>query len=613
MLYKTNKRGGQMSQGYLSIETRLAGDGIPVEGARVYIVSAPMQGSTSEVSDTYYNYYLKTDSSGNTGFIRFETPDASMSENINNTQVPYSVADVYVLADGFYPTRVKNVQIFADTQSVLPINLIPISGGYTGTTAGIMNFIIPQNQLLSGDSHNMQGPGINQTEALIAEDIYIPESIVVHLGTPSSNARNVTVPFTEYIKNVASSEIYPTWPEEALKANIYAIISLTLNRFFTEWYRSQGYDFDITSTTSYDQSFVAGRNIFENISRIVDDIFNTYVTREGYINPLFTTFCDGRTVNCNGLSQWGTVSLAENGNNALQILRYYYGNDINLTSTSDIRSAKSSYPGTPLSLGSSGEDVLVIQQQLMRIRDNYPAIPLIPTIDGNFGSSTDRAVRTFQEIFDLAVDGVVGKSTWYRISYIYSSVAKLAETVGEGVSDIFSENIPTITISLGDTGNYVLLLQKLINYISVFYPTVPSVSEDSIFGQATQDAVRQFQSTFGMNMTGIVTPIVWNALYQVYINIINSITPNLPNQGFPGTELRRGSSGESVKLMQTYLNVIARRYPTIPSVSADGIFGGDTEEAVLAFQRAVRLNPTGVIDVSTWERIVELYNFEESR
>ena len=599
-----------MSQGYLSIETRVANDGVPIEGAKIYIVPS---GQGTEVSDSYYSNYLLTDSSGNTGFIRFEAPDKTLSENINNTQLPYSLVDVYALADGYFPTRVKNVQIFGDTQSLLPIIMIPFSGSYTGTDNGTVIYDIPANQLLNQDSHTMSGPSSEQAEPLIAEQIYIPEFITVHLGTPSSSARNVTVPFTEYIKNVASSEIYPTWPEEALKANIASIVSLTLNRFFTEWYRSQGYDFDITSTTSYDQSFVEGRNIFENISRLVDENFNTYVTREGYSNPLFTTFCDGRTVSCNGLSQWGTVSLAENGNNALQILRYYYGDDVNLTSTDSIQSAQSSYPGSPLKLGDTGENVITIQQQLLRIRENYPAIPLIPTIDGVFGSSTDSAVRTFQEIFDLSVDGIVGKATWYRISYIYSSVAKLAETVGEGVSDIFSAEIPNVTLSLGDTGNYVLLLQSLLDYINIFYPSVPSVAKDGVFGSATDDAVRQFQRTFSLLQTGVVNETVWNVLYRVYLDIINSVTPSLPNQGFPGRDIRRGDSGENVKLMQTYLNAISARYPNIPPVSEDGIFGGDTEDAVLAFQRAVRLNPTGVIDVSTWERIVELYNFDRTR
>jgi peptidoglycan hydrolase-like protein with peptidoglycan-binding domain len=222
-------------------------------------------------------------------------------------------------------------------------------------------------------------------------------------------------------------------------------------------------------------------------------------------------------------------------------------------------------------------------------------------------------VRTFQEIFDLNVDGIVGKSTWYRISYIYSSVAKIAETIGEGVSDIFSGEIPDVTISTGDSGSYVYLLQSLLDYISVFYPSVPAVTKDGIYGRATEDSVKQFRKTFGLSEGGDVSPVIWDALYKVYLDIINSVTRVLPNQGFPGENLSRGDSGENVKLMQTYLNVISRRYPTIPPVSEDGIFGGDTESAVIAFQKAARLNPTGVIDVSTWERIIELYNFEESR
>ena len=569
-----HKRGGQMSQGYLSFTTRLANDASPVSGAKIYILpsSAAMSDgyNSSSVSDTYYSYYLITDSSGNTGFLRIDTPNTSITENPNSTAVPYTSVDIYATADGFYPVRVRGVQVFGDTESVLPINLIPISSDFSGTIGGVLDFTIPKNQLLSADGHNMQGPGASQTEPLISEDIYIPETITVHLGTPSSNARNVTVPFNEYIKNVASSEVYPNWSEEALKANIYAIISLTLNRIFTEWYPSQGYNFDITSTTSFDQSFVPERNIYENISRLVDENFNTYVTRQGYVNPLFTTFCDGRTVSCNGLSQWGSEELARKGKDALQILKYYYGDDINLTSTNDIRSAESSYPGTPLRLGSSGNDVLKLQGYLTRIRENYPAIPIIPTLDGQFGFSTDAAVRAFQEIFGLGSDGIAGKSTWYRISYIYSSVRKLAEVIGEGESDVFSQEVPNVTISLGDSGDYVLLLQKLLNYISVFYPTVTSVSEDSIFGQLTANAVRSFQSTFGLGATGVVTPKVWDALYKVYIDIINSVTPSLPNQGFPGYDLKRGSSGEAVRLMQTYLNSISRqRYPNIPEVTED--------------------------------------------
>ena len=602
-----------MATGYLSVETRLYDDSLPVSGAKVYIASSNAFSNSinpsSEVSESYYNYLLTTDASGNTGFIRVETPDPLLTENQNNTIMPYSLVDVYVTKEGFLPIRIKNVQIFGDTQSILPVTMLPDNGNAAQEFSPVLTFTIPQNKLMTQTQNTMKGPSETQAEPLISEDIYIPEFITVHLGTPSSNARNVTVPFTEYIKNVASSEIYPTWPEEALKANIAAIVSLTLNRYFTEWYPSQGYNFDITSTTSYDQSFVEGRNIFENISNLVDEYFSLYVTREGFINPLFTTFCDGRTVSCNGLSQWGSVSLAEQGNDALEILRYYYGEDVNLTATDDIRSSESSYPGTPLRLGDTGEDVLTKQLQLARIRENYPAIPLIPAIDGVFGSSTDAAVRTFQEIFDLPVDGIIGKATWYRISYIYSSVAKLAEVIGEGVTDIFSEDVPTVTISSGDSGNYVLLLQSLLRFISIFYPTIPAVSVDGIYGNATQNAVVQFQSTFNLSPSGVVTPTVWQSLYDVYRGIIRAITPSLANQGFPGRDLKRGDSSENVRLIQEYLNEISNIYPQIQPLTVDGFFGEATENAVLALQRALGITATGVVDVSTWERIVQLYNF----
>lgn len=599
-----------MSLGYLSVITRIADSASPISRTAVYIAVGGNERSNTAVSESYYSYYLTTDSSGNTGFIRLETPNVSLTENPESFQTPYTSVDVYVEAEGFFPVRVRNVQVFGETQSILPVNMLPKSSGYINLVDGVMDFTIPSNHLLSSETHGMRGPGIQLSEPLISEDIYIPNTITVHLGTPASEAQNVTVPFNEYIKNVASSEIYPTWPEESLRANIHAIISLTLNRIFTEWYRSQGYDFDITSTTSYDQSFVVGRNIFENISRIVDEIFNTYVTREGFVNPLFTAFCDGRTVSCNGLSQWGSVTLAEQGDSAIQILRYYYGDDVLLISTNDIRNAESSYPGTPLRLGSSGENVLRIQGYLTRIRENYPAIPIIPTLDGEFGFSTDAAVRSFQQIFDLDVDGIVGKSTWYRISYIYSSVRRLAELIGEGESEVFSSNVPDFTVRMGDSGDYVLLLQKLLNYISVFYPTVSSNSEDSVFGSFTAESVRSFQRTFGMEITGIVTPNVWDALYRVYIDIINTVTPTLANQSFPGTDLKRGDRSEAVRLMQTYLNAVSESlYPSIPRVSEDGIFGEATENAVIAFQQSVGLPVTGVIDVTTWERIAELYNF----
>ena len=243
---------------------------------------------------------------------------------------------------------------------------------------------------------------------------FIPEQITVHLGTPSSNAPNVTVPFSDYVKNVASSEIYPTWDEDALRANILAIVSFALNRVYTEFYRSRGYDFDITNSTAFDQYFVNGRSFFDNVSRIVDELFNDYLRRPGFVEPLAAKFCNGTTVTCEGLSQWGSQNLAQQGYNANQIIRSYYGN-VETVVNAPIRGNTSSYPGTPLRVGSSGPNVVVIQTELNRISQNYPAIPKIPVVDGIFGPQTESAVRKFQEVFNLTPDGIVGKATWYAL------------------------------------------------------------------------------------------------------------------------------------------------------------------------------------------------------
>jgi len=607
-----------MSYGYLSVFARTANDGLPIEGAKVYIaISQPEEVGKTYVSPSYYDYLLTTNSSGITQFIRIETPETEESYIRDNPTVPYSTASVYIEADGFYPMRINSVQVFSGTQSILPAELVPETPDYTSNAGGVITYDVPPNVLYNPGSNqssteqSFSPSDIKRARPFILDSVFIPEYVTVHLGVPSSNAQNVTVPFTEYVKNVASSEIYPTWPENSLIANIHAIVSLILNRIYTEWYPSQGYDFDVTNTTQFDQAFVPGRNIFGNISRLVDEYFNVYVVREGEESPLFTQFCDGKTVFCEGLSQWGTVALAERGFTPIQIIRYYYGDDVNLAQTNDVRSSPVSYPGTPLRLGDSGENVLEIQRQLMRIRQNYPAIPLIPTIDGRFGASTDAAVRAFQEIFDLEVDGIVGKATWYRISYIYSAVIRLAEVLGEGIPTIFENIIPDVTISIGEQGDYALLLQLLLNYISYFYPTVEGVVRDGIFGQNTLNSLISFQRTFGLAQDGIVNNADWTALYMVYRYILRLIRDTDANQQYPGTELSIGDTGEAVRLMQTYLSALSERYPSIPTLSPDGVFGNATERAVLNFQRSFGLPVTGRIDAATWERIVEIYNFSQ--
>jgi hypothetical protein len=249
---------------------------------------------------------------------------------------------------------------------------------------------------------------------------FVPQQITVHLGSPSSNAPNVTLPFIDYVKNVASSEIYPTWEESALTANILAIVSFALNRVYTEFYRSRGYDFDITSSTAIDQAFVNGRSYFTRISNLVDRLFNDYLRRPGFVEPLAAKFCNGTTVTCEGLSQWGSQNLAQQGNNSTQIIRNYYGN-VEIVNDAPVRGYTTSYPGTPLRRGSTGPNVVVVQVELNRIARNYPAIPKTPT-DGVFNTATFDAVTKFQEVFGLTPDGIVGKATWYRLAYIYVAV-----------------------------------------------------------------------------------------------------------------------------------------------------------------------------------------------
>lgn len=349
---------------------------------------------------------------------------------------------------------------------------------------------------------------------------FIPQNITVHLGPPDSNAANVTVPFSDYVKNVASSEIYPTWDEAALRANIYAIVSFALNRVYTEFYRSRGYDFDITNSTAIDQFFVNGRSYFENVARIVDELFNDYLRRPGFVEPLASKFCNGTTVTCEGLSQWGSQNLAAQGYTAPQILRSYYGN-VEIVNNAPIRGITSSYPGTALRRGSSGPNVVVIQVELNRISQNYPAIPKLSPVDGIFGSKTEAAVRKFQEIFGLEVDGIVGKATWYALVRLYTAVTQLSELRSQGQRFYsISWEYPN-SPQLGSTGEKVRHLQYMLAILAAYIPQIPSVTVDGKFGQETLSSVLAAQRYFDLPETGIVNASTWEEIYDQYSGIEN--------------------------------------------------------------------------------------------
>ena len=440
----------------------------------------------------------------------------------------------------------------------------------------------------------------------------IPEFITVHLGAPDAPAENVTVPFDEYIKNVASSEIYPTWPENALRANIYAIISFALNRDFTEWYPSRGDDFDITNTTAFDQAYVKNRTVFENISRIVDEIFNSYIVRQGFIEPFFAQFCNGTTSTCAGLSQWGTVTLAEQGLTPYEILQNYYGEDINIVTNVPVTNIDRSYPGEPLRLGDAGNDVSIIQTQLNAVARNYPAIPRIQTVNGVFDVATENAVRKFQEIFFLDVNGIVDQATWYKIKQYYVGVRRLAELTSLGVTAADVTVPYESELSSGSSGISVTSLQYYLNVIAYYNPNLNVFPIDGVFGPSTVNAVNAFQNFYGLPVTGVVDRETWNLIEEIYRQIEESLPEGYSEglaKAYPGYFLSEGMEGPDVRDLQTYLSLISQNIQGIPPVEVDGIFGPATTAAVRAFQSLYAIPVNGAVGPVTWFYIGNEYDF----
>lgn len=516
-----------MAIGFLKMQARTAHDAVPLSGVRIRVQES--NGNTL--------YELTTDNNGETQEIPLETLDKNFSKNPYFSGNPYKSYQVLAQAPGFNTLFVTEIPIFEDETAVLPLALVPMQ--QIQRTPEVTEIIVGKPAVAMQEERRQPGTA---SSPYILRQVVIPNPITVHLGAPAASASNVQVSFPDYIKNVASSEIYPTWPRAALTANIYAIITFALNRVYTEWYASRGYNFDITNSTAYDQYFVYGRPIYESISRIVDDIFNEYVRRQGQNAPYFTSFCNGSTVTCTGMSQWGSVSLANQGLTPLQILRSYYPPDIEIVETNIITGVLSSYPGTPLRIGNMGLNVQTLQAYLTRIRRNYPAIPAITNKSGTFGDSTDAAVRSFQKIFNLTQDGIVGKSTWYKISSVYAAVTRLAELDSEGNTLGIGTVPPDSILRQGTQGADVITLQYLLNVISEYYPSVPAPVQDGIFGSGTRQSVIAFQQRMGVNPDGIVGPLTWTALYDTYRGIEQNVPPVLPENPVSEYVVQAGDS-----------------------------------------------------------------------
>lgn len=438
--------------------------------------------------------------------------------------------------------------------------------------------------------------------------VTIPETITVHLGLPDdTSAENITIPFISYIKNVASSEIFPTWPEASLRANILAQITFALNRVYTEWYRSRGYNFDITSTTQFDQQYTPGQEIFGNVGQIVDEIFNDYVVRQGNVQPLFTQYCNGTTVQCAGLSQWGTVPLAQQGLTPYEILQNYYGDDINIVRDAPTSANLPSYPGTPLRLGMRNEEVRTIQRQLNRIGQNYPALgPALP-LNGLYDVATEETVRRFQNIFNLDADGIVGKATWYRIKAIYNAVKGLGELISEGLNISETDRIFPRVLQRGDSGTEVQTLQYFLAVLAYFNDALPQIRISGTFDNETEQAVLQFQKQHQLETDGIVGRATWNAIEQSYERLRAALSEQYADAYrdlYPGFFLTPGQNNEEVRLLQDLLNRAARNPVSgISAIAVDGVYGPATEQAVRAIQANAGLQVTGSVGPLTWAAI----------
>lgn len=405
-------------QGFLRIQVISRENNRPIDNARVNITYT---GGSGNILET-----LQTDSAGNTEQVTLDTPPLEYSMSPSENQ-PYSEYSFQVEAEGFEPTLIAGAELLPDVTALQRIRMTPLR-----REGQFQDYVIPAHTLFEEYPAKIPEAEIKpmqESGEIVLPKVVVPEYVVVHNGVPQdATAQNYWVTYKDYIKNVASSEIYATWPADTIRANVLAIMSFTMNRVYTEWYRNQGYDFTITSSTAYDHKWIPERNTYDTIDAIVDELFSSYLSRPNVKQPILTQYCDGRRVTCpNWLSQWGSKYLGDQNYSAIEILRYYYGEDMYINTAESVAGVPISWPGSNLDIGSSGEAVRQIQEQLNVISEVYTAIPEIDLVDGIYGEETQNSVREFQSVFGLTENGIVDYRTWYRIQEIYVAVTRIAE------------------------------------------------------------------------------------------------------------------------------------------------------------------------------------------
>ncbi|MCL2353556.1 MAG: peptidoglycan-binding protein, partial [Defluviitaleaceae bacterium] len=597
------------TQGRLLLQVVAAGGDILIDNATITL--------TDQRDNVVYQ--LHTDRTGHAPEVILETPCVTTTYDPYAKEKRYARYNARVEAKGYNPVLYKGIMVIGDNTAIQVIEMHPLVENES-----------PILEIMDVSGHALDGPvypeDVNfddpenpflRPDVWKPRDVAIPNYITVHLGRPEVWAPNVRVPFIDYIKNVTSHEIFDSWPEETITANVWCIISLTLNRIFTEFYRSRNLNFDITSATSIDQMYVHHGTIGARISAIVDGIFNQYLAQIGHLEPFLALYNDGTTANIPGrLSQWGSFFDArDRGMNAWQIIEKYYRPALELRESNNFKGPLESWPGHSLSEGSSGLAVETMQRYLNRVLGRYTDIIINP-VDGVFGASTRNSVRVFQQIYNLPQTGVIDRATWYQISRIYAIEKALWEMNSEGIRIGIGRTPPTTVIRQGATGRLVTELQFLLDYIGLFYDSIPFVADTSRFDGLTTESVREFQRIFGLNVDGVVGPITWRKLYDVYWGIKENTPepqpapppvnpPNMPP--YPGSLIRLGSTGESARLIQGALNRLSEAIPTIGKVPEDGVFGESTREAVMAFQRTFGLTIDGIVGPITWDRLFREY------
>ena len=570
-----------MPSGTLQVYTALAENAAPLPGVTVLVLNE----AGTQIAR------LTTNDVGSAPELVLTAPDEAYSlDEANATVRPYAVYQLRAEMTGFQTIELEGVQVFAGQQTVARLQFLPAAR----TLPEVEPETIPEHPLFAGDGGSGPAPIGQCADARVLSEVVVPKKITVHLARPAVSAANVTVSFQDYIANVASSEVYPTWPEQALRANILAQISLALNRIWTEWYPSRGYSFNITSSPGVDQAYVRGRTVFAVMERLTAELFNTYVRRTGDTEPYYTEYCDGKSVTCPGMKQWGTVDRAKEGKSALEILRYYYGSRVQLVTTNNIASIPQSYPGSPLRRGSTGTAVNVLQKQLSRIAKDYPSFGK-PAITGTFDEATENSVKKFQKQFSLTVDGVVGQTTWQEL---------YAEWVN-AQSDAGGTAYPGTALRTGSRGNAVRLVQFWLRLAAENYTGLSNVTVDGRFGSGTASAVRAFQRLFGLTADGVVGAGTWAKLNEVGLAVANNLVGQNIQPGQFVTTLREGSTGTPVRALQYNLRLLAAYYRDVPTVTVDGTFGAATRRAVIAWQEHAGLTVDGVVGRLTWQSIYD--------